>query len=185
MEAKKVDIRMISEANGDVVIETPRLQMRRFVYADAAFFVRLLNDPEWIRYIGDRNVHNEEEARAYMAKSYIAQYEKFGFGLYLVQLKGDGAPIGMCGLIKRDALDDVEIGFALLPQFRGRGYAFEAAAATIDYARHRLNMKRVVAIATPYNAASIALLKKIGLRFDATTRLKDDAVELAVYAISL
>ena len=185
MEAKNVDIRMISETTGGVVIETPRLQMRRFVFADAAFFVGLLNDPDWIRYIGDRDVHNEEEACAYMAKSYIAQYEKFGFGLYLVQLKGDAAPIGMCGLIKRDGLDDVDIGFAFLPQFRGNGYAFEAAAATIDYARHRLHLKRVVAIATPDNAASIALLKKIGLRFEATTHLKDDAVELVVYAIAL
>jgi len=176
---------MINETTGDVVIETPRLQMRRFVYTDAAFFVRLLNDPDWIRYIGDRDVHNQEQACAYMAKSYMAQYEKMGFGLYLVQLTGVAAPIGICGLIKRDGLDDVDIGFAFLREFRGKGYALEAAAATINYARDALKMKRVVAIATPDNAASIALLQKIGLRFEATTRLKDDAVELAVYAIAL
>lgn len=185
MWMKNVDIRMISETTGDVVIETSRLQMRRFAYTDAAFFVRLLNDPDWIRYIGDRDVHNEGQACVYMAKSYMAQYEKMGFGLYLVQLKGDATPIGMCGLIKRDGLDDVDIGFAFLPEFRGKGYALEAAEATIVYARDTLKMKRVVAIATPNNAASIALLRKIGLRFDATTHLKGDAVELVVYAIAL
>jgi len=111
---------MISETTGDVEIETLRLQMRRFVYADAPFFVRLLNDPDGIRYIGDRDVHNEEQACAYMSTSHTTQYEKMGFGLYLVQLKEDAMPSDMCGLSQRDRLDDVDIGFAFLPKFRGK-----------------------------------------------------------------
>lgn len=175
---------MISESSADVVIETQRLQLRRFAFTDAAFFIRLLNDPDWIRFIGDRDVHTDAQACAYMQKAYMAQYERMGFGLYLVQLKADRTPIGMCGLIKREGLDDVDIGFAFLREFRGEGYAHEAAAASIDYARDTLNMKRVVAIATPDNVSSIALLQKIGLRFDSTTRLKDEQVDLVVYAIS-
>lgn len=174
---------MISERSADVVIETQRLQLRRFAFTDAAFFIRLLNDPDWIRFIGDRDVHTDAQACAYMQKAYMAQYERMGFGLYLVQLKADRTPIGMCGLIKREGLDDVDIGFAFLREFRGEGYAHEAAAASIDYARDTLNMKRVVAIATPDNVSSIALLQKIGLRFDSTTRLKDEQVDLVVYAI--
>lgn len=174
---------MISESSADVVIETQRLQLRRFAFTDAAFFIRLLNDPDWIRFIGDRDVHTDAQACAYMQKAYMAQYERMGFGLYLVQLKADRTPIGMCGLIKREGLDDVDIGFAFLREFRGEGYAHEAAAASIDYARDTLNMKRVVAIATPDNVSSIALLQKIGLRFDSTTRLKDEQVDLVVYAI--
>ncbi len=92
-------------------IETARLILRRFTLDDAVFFRELLNDADWIRFIGDRNIHSDEEARAYLAKSYLSQYEKNGFGLNLAALK-NGMPIGMCGLIKRDGLDDVDIGFA-------------------------------------------------------------------------
>jgi RimJ/RimL family protein N-acetyltransferase len=170
--------------NAGVEIQSERLQLRRFTFADGAFFVELLNDPDWIRFIGDRGVRNEEDARDYMAKTYIAQYERLGYGLYLVQRTLDATPIGMCGLIKREGLDDVDIGFAFLPTFRGQGYALEAATTTLQYGRDVLKLKRVVAIATPDNLSSIALMKKIGMRFERATRLRDDAEELVVYAIA-
>ena len=108
-----------------IKIETERLVLREVTADDAAFFLALLNDVGWIRNIGDRNVHSSGEAVACMNKTYIAHYEKNGFGLYLVAFK-NGTPIGMCGLIKRDALDDVDMGFAFLPAYRGQGYALEA-----------------------------------------------------------
>ncbi|MFN5029937.1 MAG: GNAT family N-acetyltransferase [Burkholderiales bacterium] len=174
---------VVGELKASVEIQSARLMLRRFTFADAAFFVELLNDPDWIRFIGDRGVRTEDDARAYMAKTYIAQYERLGYGLYLVQAAVDSTPIGMCGLIKREGLDDVDIGFAFLPIFRGQGYALEAATATLQYGRDVLKLKRVVAIATPDNLSSIALMKKIGMKFERATRLHDDAEELVVYAI--
>lgn len=167
-----------------VEIETERLVLRRFTIDDAVFFMALLNDAAWIRYIGDRHVHSIAAAQAYLAKTYLAQYEKNGFGLYLTALK-DGTPIGMCGLIKRDGLDDVDIGFAFLPAYRGCGYALEATRASLDYGRRILKKKRVVAITLPENTPSVALLEKLGLQFERLIRLRDDADELALYAIEL
>lgn len=168
----------------DIEIETERLVLRRFTLDDAAFFMALLNDPDWIRYIGDRHVYNLDAARAYLAKTYLAQYEKNGFGLYLTTLK-NGTPLGMCGLIKRDGLDDVDIGFAFLPAHRGHGYALEAAQASLDYGRTVLMKKRVVAITLPANTASVDLIEKLGLQFERLIRLRGDSEELALYAIEL
>jgi RimJ/RimL family protein N-acetyltransferase len=150
----------------DAVITTPRLALRRFVPDDAPFMLALLNDPGWIRFIGDRQVREVEPARAYLGERVIAQYDRLGFGLWLVARKADGEPMGMCGLVKRDSLDDVDIGFALLPLFRGQGYAFEAAEASLAYARDMLALPRVLAIAVPENTDSIRLLEKLGLRFE-------------------
>ncbi len=164
------------------IIETERLQLRRFTLDDADFFLTLVNDEEWIRNIGDRNVHTEDEARAYLTKSYLANYERNGFGLYLTALN-DGTRIGMCGLIKRDGLDDVDIGFAFLPQWRGQGYAAEAARASLIYGRDVLKKTRIVAIVLPSNTASVVLLKQIGLQFEKMIQMPNDPDELALYAI--
>ncbi len=148
------------------------------------FFRQLLNDPDWIRFIGDRYIHSEEQALEYLAKSYLSQYEKNGFGLNLVALK-DGKPIGMCGLLKRDGLDDVDIGFAFLPAYRGKGYAVEAARAVLAYGRDVLHKKRVVAITLADNLTSISLLKNLGMHFETMVRLTVDGDELARYAVDL
>ncbi len=169
--------------NVSPAITTARLRLRRFTFDDAPFFVALLNDPDWIRFIGDKGVRNEADARAYMAKAYLSQYEKLGFGLYLVERIEDGVPIGMCGLIKRDGLDDVDIGFAFLREYRGSGYAFEAAQAAIVNGRDQWKVRRVVGIATPDNTDSIALLKKLGMQFERETKLKPDAETLVVYGM--
>lgn len=165
-------------------IETKRLILRRFAIDDAPFFLSLLKDPDWIRFIGDHGVRSLNEARAYLVRTYIAQYEKNGFGFFLTLLK-NGTPIGMCGLMKRESLDDIDIGFAFLPAYRGQGYAVEAARASLEYGRDVLKSKRVVAITLPENQSSIALIKKIGLRFERMIRLGDDPETLQLYAIAL
>ena len=146
------------------VIETDRLILRRLNAEDAPFILELLNDPGWLRFIGDKGVKTLDDARSYIRNGPADMYARLGHGLYLASLKDGGAPIGLCGLIKRDGLDDVDIGFAFLPQYRGRGYAFEAAAATLAYGRNTLGLKRIVAIAAPDNEASARLLEQIGLR---------------------
>ena len=166
------------------IIETERLNLRRFTLDDAPFFMALVNDSEWIKNIGNRNVHTLDEARAYLTKSYLANYERNGFGLYLTALK-DGTPIGMCGLIKRDGLDDADIGFAFMPEWRGQGYAVEAARASLVYGREVLNKSRVVAIVLPSNTASVALLTKIGCRFEKMVQLPNDPEPLALYSVAL
>lgn len=135
---------------------------------DAGFILALMNDPEWIRHIGDRGVRTLEEARAYIQAGAVKMYDRHGFGLYLVALKGGGAPVGICGLVKRDFLDDVDLGFALAREYRGKGYAREAAAATVVYAQDVLGLRRVAAIVSPDNAASLRLLEGLGFSFERT-----------------
>ena len=168
-----------------IVCETPRLALRMLCDADAAFILRLVNDPEWLRFIGDRNVHDLRDARRYINDGPVAMRKRHGFALDVVERKEDGAPMGLCGLIKRDTLDDVDIGYAFLPRFVGKGYAFEAAEATWRHARETLRLPRLVAIVSPDNAASIKLLEKLGLRFETALKMKDDGSDTALYGCAL
>ena len=153
------------------ILETARLELRRMTPADAPLILALLNDPGFLRFIGDKGVRTLADAAAYIERGPLASYAQHGFGLWLVTLKDGGTAIGMCGLIKREGLDDVDIGFAYLPQFCDRGYATEAAAATLHHGRTVLGLKRIVAITAPDNAASANVLRKIGLRHTRTLRL--------------
>lgn len=150
------------------VLESARLELRYFEPADAPFILELINDPDWIRFIGDRGIRTVDDARAYILNGPVDMYRRLGFGLYLVGLKGNGTPIGMCGFVKRDNLNDVDLGFAFLPRHRGQGYALEAAAATLAYGADQLGLERVAAIVSADNAASLKLLVKLGFRFDRT-----------------
>jgi [ribosomal protein S5]-alanine N-acetyltransferase len=161
------------------VLETQRLILRRMDLADAPFILRLVNEPSWLKFIGDKNVHSLDDAREYIRKGPLDMYERHGFGMYLTELKPDLVPLGMCGLIKRDALPDVDIGFAFLPEFRGRGYAFEAAAAVLEHGRTAFALPRIVAITTPTNDSSIRLLEKMGMSFERIIMMApDDPVKL-------
>ena len=164
------------------IIETERLTLCKLSTADAGFILDLLNQPSFIRYIGDRGVRTLEDAERYILNGPVASYERYGFGLYLTQLKESHSPIGMCGLIKRDTLEDVDIGFAFLPQFWLKGYAFESASAVLAYARNTLGIKKILGIATPDNTGSIRVLEKIGLKFEKMVKLSEDAVELKLFA---
>lgn len=164
------------------VLETDRLVLRWLTVEDAAFILELLNDPGWLRYIGDKNVRTLEDARAYILKGPVAMYTRVGHSLYLVELKEGLVPIGLCGLIKRDALPDVDIGFAFLPQFRGKGYALEGARAALDYGKGVMGFARIVAITTLENRDSTKLLERLGMQFETTMRMPGDDEELRLYA---
>ena len=148
------------------VLETERLSLREFTVDDAQFILTLLNKPSFLRYIGDKQVRNLEDAGAYILNGPVASYERNGFGLYLVELKESYTPIGMCGFLKRDELPDPDIGFAFMPEFWGKGFAFEAATAVLEDARQRLGLQCILAITSLDNEASIKLLQRLGLRFD-------------------
>lgn len=158
------------------VLETERLVLRHLSVDDAEFILGLVNEPSWLRFIGDRGVRTLEDALQYILTGPVASYKQFGFGLYLVELKETEAPIGICGLLKRETLDDVDVGFALLPQFRRKGYAFESAAAVIEHGRDDFGLRRIVAITSPDNHGSIQLLEKLGFHFE--RRLGDSGVKL-------
>lgn len=166
-------------------LETPRLILRELTVSDAAFMLELLNDDAFIRYIGDRGVRTDEEARKYLQEGTIASYREHGYGMYLVLRRDDGASIGVCGLVRRDGLDAPDLGFALLPPYRAAGYASEACEMVLQHARNTLNVGRLLAIATPDNAASAALLRKLGMRIEGRIRLPGDDTELDVYHLDL
>jgi RimJ/RimL family protein N-acetyltransferase len=168
-----------------IVLSTRRLVLARFEAADAPFIVRLLNDADWIRYIGDRDVRTVDDARAYLERGPIALYARHGFGLWRVARRADGIAIGMCGLIKRDTLPDVDIGFALLPEYRGMGYAMEAAEATMAVAKQRYGLRRVVAIASPENARSLRLLERLGMTAEGMAPGADPQDPTLLYARDL
>jgi len=164
-----------------IILETERLLIRHLSAADAEFVVELLNQPSFIQYIGDKGVRTLDDARRYIADGPVSSYELNGFGLNLVQLKASGAPIGICGVLKRDTLPDPDIGFAFLPPFWSQGYAFESAAAVMTHARATLGLRRILAITSPDNEASERLLRKIGFRFDRLMKLAEDAAEVKLF----
>jgi RimJ/RimL family protein N-acetyltransferase len=173
---------IVQPAMDPPLIATARLRLDPFTLDDAAFIVALLTDPDWLRYIGDRGVRTTDDARRYLETGPMASYAAHGFGLYRVALRDSGVPIGMCGLLRRATLPDVDIGFAFLPDYRAQGYAFEAASATLAYARDTLDLPRIVAIVSPENAASIRLLQKLGMALEGTVQLSDGADAVCVYA---
>lgn len=147
-------------------LETERLLLRHFNPDDAPFILALLNEPSFLRYIGDKKVHTLDDARQYIANGPVATYAQHGFGLYQVALKDTHTPVGMCGLLKREELPHPDIGFAFLPDFWNKGFAYEAAAAVLTDARERLQLDRILAIVNPDNDASIRLLEKLGFNFE-------------------
>ncbi|MDD2922676.1 MAG: GNAT family N-acetyltransferase [Anaerolineales bacterium] len=163
------------------LIETNRLHLRKISVDDSAFILDLLNQPSFIQFIGDRGARTLGDARRYISTRIIESYDKFGFGLYLTSLKETEIPIGICGLVKRPALKDADIGFAFLPQYWSQGYAFESASAVMNYARNALNIQRVVGITTPDNHSSIRVLEKLGLRFEGMIKLFGEEEELKLF----
>ena len=153
------------------ILETERLVLRQLTPADAPFILELLNDPLFHRFVGDKGIRTVEGARDYIISGPIASYAQHGFGLFHVAHKQTGVPIGMCGLLKRPVLEDVDVGFAYLPQFSGQGYSTEAALAIMQYGYTVIGLKRIVAITAPDNAASQNVLRKIGLRHTQTIQL--------------
>lgn len=151
---------------GVYVCETPRLAIRRLDLSDAPFILRLLNEPSFLENIGDRGVRSLDDARAYLANGPWVSYERHGFGLFHVSLKASGEAIGMCGLLQRDWLDAPDVGFAFLPQFWSKGYAYESSAGLIEWARRTLDVTLVVGIVKPGNSGSIRVLEKLGLTFE-------------------
>jgi RimJ/RimL family protein N-acetyltransferase len=167
------------------VLTTNRLLLRKLTFDDAPFVFDLVNDPLWIRFIGDRGVRTLDDARGYIEQGPMTMYAREGFGLYLVELQVSHSPIGLCGLIRRAGLQDVDIGYAFAEPFRGQGYAYEAAAAVIRSAKDVTKLTRVVAIVSPDNVASIKLLEKLGMHFEHTVRLPDDEDDVKLYALAL
>jgi RimJ/RimL family protein N-acetyltransferase len=167
------------------VLETERLILRELVPEDAPFMLELLNDPAYILNIADRGVRDVEGARRYLEERWRASYAEHGFGLWVVVHRETGACTGLCGLVRRSGLDDVDIGYAFLPAFRGRGFALESALAVKAHARDVVGLTRLVAIVTPGNARSIQVLERLGMRFERTLRLPGDASDVALYATEL
>jgi|SRR5579862_1272932 len=165
------------------VVATSRLLLRKARDDDAAFIVELLNDPSWIRFIGDRGIRTDETARDYISNVLVAMYEREGVGLYVVELNDERECIGLCGLLKRRTMADVDIGFAFLPRFRRHGYAYESAQAWLKIGIDTLRLERIVAIVDPANHASAALLEKLGLRFERLITLPGADAELRLFAI--
>ncbi len=153
------------------VLETERLHLRRLETGDARYILTALNEPSFIRFVADRRVRTLADAENYIREKIRPSYQEHGFGFYLVSERASGDPVGMCGLIKRETMDDVEIGWSLLEKYWGKGYAFEAARAVRDHALNDLRLARVVAATSPLNERSIRLIEKLGLRFERMVQL--------------
>ena len=166
-------------------LETARLTLRRLELEDAAFIVRLLNEPSFIENIGDRAVRSIEDAHRYLREGPMAMYEDYGFGLWHVARNSDGAAVGTCGLLKRDNLPDVDIGYAFLPEFWGLGYAIEAAEATMRHGAGKFGLKRIIAVVSQGNNASIRVLEKLGMRHERMFAMRPDEPEVRLYGRTL
>ena len=163
------------------ILTTARLRVRGLTLDDAPFIVALLNDPSFIRNIGDRGVRTGDDAHEYLRAGPMASYARHGFGLCAVDL-ADGETIGICGLLQREELPGPDLGFAFLPQYWSLGYAYEAAFAVMADARARLGFQTLLAIVNPANAASIRLLERLGFLFERTMRLSAGGSDVSLYA---
>lgn len=166
-------------------LETDRLILRPMTREDSKFIFELLNDPSFIRNIGDRHVRTLEDATRYIMDGPVASYARNGFGLYLVELKETGESIGMCGLIRRNTLKDVDIGYAFLPRYWSKGYAIESALEMKKYGRETIGLRRLVAVVDPQNLDSIRLLEKLGMKFEKMVRLSPDDIDLKLFSVDL
>lgn len=165
-----------------IIAVTERLILRRLTLADAEFTLRLLNEPSFLANIGDRGVRTLADAEAYLENGPLTSYDRHGFGLYLVLLKDDGIPIGFSGLLRREYLEDADIGFAFLPEHWQKGYALESAAAVVEHGRASLGMTRFLGITNPQNNGSIRVLEKLGLTFDRMLLMPGEATEVKLFA---
>jgi RimJ/RimL family protein N-acetyltransferase len=169
------------KAAARVALKTGRLLLRELTPEDGEFICQLLNEPSFLRFVGDRGIRTVDDARSWIAAGPRAMYTRHGYGLYLVALRSTGEPMGICGLVSREWLEEPDIGFSLLPAWWGKGYAFEAASAVMMEAGvHRLS--RVLAITNPDNSSSIRLLEKLGFHFWKTVRSPDNLEELSVWS---
>jgi ribosomal-protein-alanine N-acetyltransferase len=166
-------------------LETRRLSLRRLEFSDAEFLVGLLNQPSFLANIGDRGVRNIEDAHRYLREGPMAMYERFGFGLWHVSRRADGAAMGMCGLLRRDFLPDVDIGYALLPEYWRQGFAFEAAHATLTHAARRFGLQRVIAVVSEGNEGSIRVIEKLGMKFERMVSMRPNEPDVRLYGRSL
>lgn len=167
------------------VASTRRLTIRPLTLDDAPFIWELVTDADWLRFIGDRGVHTVDDAERYLTDGPLASYAAHGHGLWCVELRATQTPIGICGLLRRDWLDDADLGFALLPAFRGSGYALEAAQAVVGYGFDALAMSRILAIVTPANAKSVALLRRLGMHLTGEATPPGATTAVAVYGVGV
>jgi ribosomal-protein-alanine N-acetyltransferase len=163
------------------MLKTSRLTLSQLTLSDYPFIIVLLNTPGWLQFIGDRNVHNEEQAKAYLTNGPIKSYNEFGFGLMKVSLTGTNQPMGLCGLLKREALPHPDLGFAFLPQFNGQGFALEAATAIVQHVRNELGVQTILAIVQPDNTRSIQLLEKLKFQYERDFSFPGSTENLSVY----
>ena len=167
------------------ILETERTILRQVTETDAGFILDLLNQPSFIKYIGDRNVRSVKQASEYIESRFIGSYKQFGFGMWAVELKENITTIGICGFVRRETLPGADIGFAFLPQFFRNGYAFETAEATMRFGREKLNFNHILAITSLNNDPSVRLLEKLNFRFERLIKISDDAEELKLFSANL
>lgn len=169
-----------------IIAETERLIIRKFTLEDASFFKELTNSPHWLKYIGNRNIKSLKDSKNYLKNGSLKSYKEHGFGFYVLQLKNnDAVLVGTCGLIKREKLEHVDLGFALLPEYEGKGYGYESSVAIINLAKKKFNLKKLLAITLPHNSNSIKLLEKLGFSLEKRAKLFEDDEELLLFAKTL
>jgi ribosomal-protein-alanine N-acetyltransferase len=165
-----------------MIVETKRLLLREFNLEDAAFILRLVNEPSFVENIGDKGLKNLRDAERFILEGYWTNQECSGYGMFLVELKGKGDSIGGCGLLYRKVLDVTDIGFAFLPEYWNRGFAYEAAKAILKYGHSTLGVKKIVGLTSEDNLGSISLLKKLGMEFDKSVKMSDDDPGTVLYS---
>lgn len=159
--------------------------MRWLTLEDAELMLMIWNDPAFVMHVGDRGIRTIDQARAEISKGAMRLYQDFGFGPYRVALKQGDEAVGICGIFRRDGMDEPDIGFSTLPHYCNCGYAYESASAVVSYARDVLKLPRLVAIVSPENAASIGLIEKLGLQFETMLRLPGEDHDVGRYGIGL
>ena len=173
----------VAQTADNPVLNTERLELRWLTQDDAPMMLAVWNDPAFMRYVGDRGVRTVEQAGAALQAGLLKLYSNYGYGPFRIMRREDGADLGICGLFRRDGLDEPDIGFAILPEYCRQGFALEASVAVLNHARDVLKLSSVTAIVSPQNEASIGLLEKLGLHYERQVRMPGDDHDVSLYRI--
>jgi len=164
-------------------LETARLRLRLFTPDDVQVMFELNSDPEVIKYAEATPTRNLKEARERLEQGPLADYEKYGYGRFAVELKETGKVIGFCGIKYIPEIELPEVGYRYLKAYWGRGIGTEAARVCVDFARDDLKISKLIALIIPENTASIRLSEKLGMTRGPLIRIYD--VEAYQYEMTL
>ncbi|ASD69160.1 GNAT family N-acetyltransferase [Pseudoalteromonas piscicida] len=162
-----------------------RIFLRKANLNDAGFLLRLLNQKSFIDNIRDKGIKTQQQAEEHIEQAYLIPYQIGAPAAYIVVEASSNISIGLCGLYQRPFFNIPDLGYALLDEFTGRGYASEAARLLMEYAKLEEGYVKLGAITLESNCSSMSLLSKVGFSRIGKIIIESDFTPVVVFECQL